>query len=277
MVFKMVKGLIGRKLNISQTFDNYGRVVPATKIKVLPNAVVQVKQVESDKYKSAQLGYGIAKKTTKPTTGHAKKAGLDIVPRYLREVGFEGEVRPGEQITLDQVFRIGQVVDISGLSKGKGFAGVVKRWGFAGGPRTHGQSDRERAPGSIGATTTPGRVYKGMKMAGHMGNRQVTIKGLEVIELNKDESELLVKGSVPGAFGGLLLIQKSGKKAKTYHEPEIPVAPQVGGEKEIAGKEEESKEEPKVENSGEVKQDEVQEQRHMESKKGKTDKKQKND
>lgn len=232
MVLNMVKGLIGKKINMTQVFDSHGRSVPATRLQVDPNVILQVKELEKDGYKSIQLGFGKSKKPTKPATGHAKAAGLDFVPRDVREVSFDGELKSGKYISVDQVFRKGYLVDVSGLSKGKGFAGVVKRWGFAGGPRTHGQSDRERAAGSIGATTTPGRVFKGMKMAGHMGNQQVTTRGLEIIDLDKEKSEIIVKGSIPGATGNIVLIKKSKKEPKAYHEPEIPAVPQIGGEKE---------------------------------------------
>jgi ribosomal protein L3 len=165
---------------------------------------------------------------------------LTSVPKSFREVEFEGDVQIGQKISLGEVFRKGSLVDVVGISKGKGFAGVVKRWGFAGGPRTHGQSDRERAPGSIGATTTPGRVYKGLKMAGHLGNSRVTVQGLEITEINEEENKLWVKGSVPGARGTLLLIQKSIKKEKAYHEPEIPAIPVVAGAKEEVAEETEA-------------------------------------
>ena len=236
----MVKGLIGKKVEMTQVFDKHGGVVPVTKIKVTPNFIVRIKQAEKDEDKAVQIGSEVAKKPTQPLAGQAKKSGLEAAPKILREVEFEGDVAPGQKISLDQVFRKGSLVDIVGISKGKGFAGVVKRWGFAGGPRTHGQSDRERAPGSIGATTTPGRVYKGMKMAGHMGNRQVTVQGLEVLEIKEEENELWVEGSVPGSRNSILLIQKSKKKKKAYHEPEIPVIPVVAGAKEEAPKEIES-------------------------------------
>jgi len=217
---------------MNQIFDHHNRVVPVTKIRVAPTYVVAVKSPEKDGYKAVQIGAGAAKKAKRPQVGVAKKTGLKTVPKVTREVEFDGDLKVGEEIKLEQVFRKGQLVDVSGISKGKGFAGVVKRWGFAGGPRTHGQSDRERAPGSIGATTTPGRVYKGLKMAGHMGNKQVTNQGLEIMEVDKEASELLVRGSVPGARGSLILIQKSKKKKKAYHEPEIPEIPVVGGAKE---------------------------------------------
>ncbi|MCH7541252.1 50S ribosomal protein L3 [Patescibacteria group bacterium] len=238
----MVKGLIGKKVEMTQTFDEHGRVMPVTKIRISPNFVVQIKQTDKDGYASVQLGSERKKKTTKPLIGHTKKAGLEFVPRHIREIEFDGELKSGQEITLDQVFKYGALVDITGVSKGKGFAGVVKRWGFAGGPRTHGQSDRERHAGSIGATTTPGRVFKGMKMAGHLGNRQVTVRGLEIVKVDKDGNELWVSGSVPGANSSVVVIRKSKKKRRAYHEPEIPTAPQVGGAKEGAPESEEKTE-----------------------------------
>jgi large subunit ribosomal protein L3 len=241
----MIKGLIGTKINMSQKYDSHGRVITVTKIKIYPNYIVAIKETDKDGYKAVRIGSLEAKKVKNPQVGIFKKAGLNKYPKVLREVSFEGEVKLGEEITLDKIFRKGILVDVAGVSKGKGFAGVVKRWGFSGGPRTHGQSDRERAPGSIGATTTPGRVYKGLKMAGHLGNKKITVQGLEVIEVDKEENELLVKGSVPGSRGGFLLIEKATKKKKAYIEPEILEGPVVAGAKEDQAKESSvDKEEP---------------------------------
>ena len=169
--------------------------------------------------------------------GHVKKTGLKHSPRFLREFKFDGEVKVGQEVRLGDVFSKGSLVDIVGISKGKGFAGVVKRHGFAGGPRTHGQSDRERAPGSIGATTTPGRVYKGTKMAGHMGTQRVKVQALEVSNIDKESNVLSLKGSVPGPTGGLLIIEKSKKKRKKYQEPEIPTAPALSVKEDKESKE----------------------------------------
>ncbi len=241
----MVKGMIGKKIEMTQGFDKHSRMIPITKIQVRQNYVVQIKNEEKDSYRATQIGYEEKRKAAKPLAGHAKKAGLDFVPKYLREVEFDSELKEGEKIILAQLFRMGSLVDVRGLSKGKGFAGVVKRWGFAGGPRTHGQSDKERAPGSIGATTTPGRVFKGLKMAGHMGNQRTTVQGLEVVKVDSEKEELWVKGSIPGARGGLLLVIKSKSKKKTFHEPEIPITPQVVSEKEES-KEEQEKAEPET-------------------------------
>ncbi len=253
----MVKGMIGKKIEMTQSFDKHSRMIPITKIQVRPNYVVQIKNDEKDSYRAAQIGYEEKRKAAKPLAGHAKKAGLNFVPKYLREVEFDSESKKGEKIIIDQLFRMGSLVDVRGLSKGKGFAGVVKRWGFAGGPRTHGQSDRERAPGSIGATTTPGRVFKGLKMAGHMGNQRTTVQGLEVVKVDSEKEELWVKGSIPGARGSLLLIRKSKSKKKTYYEPEIPITPQVASEKE-GSKEEQEKAEPEAQNHEQIQSSEEQ-------------------
>nr|QBM02223.1 hypothetical protein [uncultured archaeon] len=225
----MLKALIGRKLNMSQVWDSHGRVTPVTKLSVEPNTVVILKDKDTDGYKAAQVGVGNQKKPTKPLKGHFDKAKLKIAPSLVREVDFEGDIKAGQEITVDEVFHKGSLVDVVGTSKGKGFAGVIKRYGFHGGPKTHGQSDRHRAAGSIGSGTTPGRVQKGLKMAGRLGSQQVSVLGLEVMEVNKDENTLLVKGSVPGSIGESLIIKKSTKKKAAYHEPEIPAVPQIGG------------------------------------------------
>src|SRR3972149_358615 len=228
----MVKGFIGQKIEMTQVFDSHGRVVPTTRVKVTPNTVVQIKTIDKDGYKAVQIGAGERKKANKPTIGRIKMANLEKASRILREVEADGDVKVGDTISPEQFFRKGMLVDITGVSKGKGFAGVVKRWGFAGGPRTHGQSDRERAPGSIGATTTPGRVFKGMKMAGHLGSKRVTVRGLEILNIDKENDELWVSGSVPGANGSLVIIKNSKKEKQAYHELEIPAAPQISGGKE---------------------------------------------
>jgi len=181
-----------------------------------PCPVVQIKTKEKDGYQAVQLGLGVRsiKNIKRPILGHLKKAGQEKnPPRFLREIRLEEEMRNekweiGKNVKVDEIFKVNDKVAVTGISKGKGFAGVVKRWGFAGGPRTRGQSDRERAPGSIGQTTTPGRVYKGKKMAGRMGNDRVTINGLEVIEVKPEENLLVVKGLVPGGKKGLLIVSK---------------------------------------------------------------------
>ncbi len=171
--------------------------------------------MEKEGYWSAQLGFGVAKKTKKSISGHIKGAKLEKAPLYLREVRFlSGKDLPaiGEMIELSSVLQPGDIIDVSGISKGKGFAGGVKRYHFKGGPRTHGQSDRERAPGSIGQTTTPGRVYKGKRMAGKMGFAHVTVKNLTVADV--DETTLSIEGLIPGKLGSLVKITKMGTNKK---------------------------------------------------------------
>jgi len=198
---------------MSQAFVK-GRRVPVTKITVGSCVVTQIKSIEKDGYWSVQLGIGQKnlKNVNKPTKGHLKGAIKDTkkAPRFLAEVRLseKPDYKVGDTVTASDIFAKGDFVSVRGRSKGKGFAGVVKRWGFAGGPRTHGQSDRERAPGSIGQRTTPGRVYKGKKMAGRMGNENLTIKNLQVISLNPDTNEIELSGPVPGVPGGLLIINR---------------------------------------------------------------------
>ena len=208
----MLKGFLGKKIGMSQIFREDGRVVPVTVIEAGPCVVTQIKTEKTDGYSAVQLGFGDVKRRNKPMAGHYKQSKLS---RYIREVqsdDFEG-LEVGQSVGVD-IFEPGEVVDITGRSKGRGFAGVMKRHGFSGGPRTHGQSDRARAPGSIGGGTTPGKVYKGMKMAGHMGDRRVTVKGLEVISVDPERNLLLVKGGVPGAPNGLLQIRRTGKSVR---------------------------------------------------------------
>ncbi len=202
-----MQGIIGTKLGMTQVFREDGRVEAVTAIQAGPCTAVQVKTVEKDGYSAVQLGLGTAKRVKSPQKGHFKDMGQF---RYLREIRLaEGEaVEPGQKFDVS-LFNAGDRVDITGLSKGKGFAGVVKRHGFAGGPKTHGQSDRHRAPGSIGATSSPGRVFKGLRMAGHMGSEQKTVRHLEVVQADPQRNLLLVKGAVPGSSNGLLIIKKS--------------------------------------------------------------------
>lgn len=187
-----------------------------TVVKAGPVVVTQVKTAEKDGYEAVQLGFG-EKKTknmTKPLLEHLRgviQKDSKVAPRFLREVRGPADLKVGDLISADQVLEPGDLVKVTGVSKGKGFAGVVKRWHFAGGPRTHGQSDRERAPGSIGQTTTPGRVFKGKKMAGRMGGQRVAVKNLIVLEVNPKTFEVLILGVVPGNKDGLLEIEKIGK------------------------------------------------------------------
>ncbi len=204
----MLQGFLGKKIGMTQIFREDGRVVPVTVIQAGPCVVTQVKTKETDGYEAVQLGYGEVKRRNKPLSGHLKDSRLS---RYLREVTADdtSEFEVGQMIGVD-IFQAGEKVDVIGRSKGRGFAGVMKRWGFHGGPRTHGQSDRARAPGSIGGGTTPGKVYKGLKMGGHMGNRRITVKGLEIIEVDNERNLLLVKGGIPGAPNSLVQIKRAG-------------------------------------------------------------------
>ncbi|TSC87336.1 MAG: 50S ribosomal protein L3 [Microgenomates group bacterium Gr01-1014_7] len=209
----MVNTLLGIKKNMTSTYDSRGRRVGATVVEIAPNLVTQLNP------HSVQLGIGTKKSVKKPQLGHVKKAGVEKGIRWFREIKGEGQdLKPGTEIKLDQVFSIGDAVKVSGTSKGKGFAGVVKRHGFHGGPKTHGQSDRHRAPGSIGSGTTPGRVYKGKKMAGHMGAVQVSTKNLEIVGIDQEKNLLTIKGAVPGATGSLVTITKLGR-IKGYTPP----------------------------------------------------------
>jgi len=203
----MTQGIIGRKLGMTQIFRDNGKAEAVTAIEAGPCTVIQVKTVAKEGYNAVQLGFGETKRLKSPQRGHLKGLGQF---RYLREFRVDNTetTQVGEQVDVS-LFKVGDLVDITGVSKGKGFAGVVKRHHFAGGPKTHGQSDRHRHPGSIGATTSPGRVFKGMRMAGHMGSSRVTARHLEVFETDAARNLLLVKGAVPGARNGLLLIRKS--------------------------------------------------------------------
>ena len=204
----MLQGFLGKKIGMTQIFREDGRVVPVTVIQAGPCVVTQVKTKETDGYQAVQLGFGDVKRRNKPESGHLKNSRLS---QYLREVGTDdtSEFEVGQAIGVD-IFEAGEKVDVIGTSKGRGFAGVMKRWNFGGGPRTHGQSDRARAPGSIGGGTTPGKVYKGLKMGGHMGNRRITVKGLEIIEIDTERNLLLVKGGIPGATNSLVQIRRAG-------------------------------------------------------------------
>jgi large subunit ribosomal protein L3 len=202
----MLQGFLGKKIGMTQIFREDGRVVPVTVIEAGPCVVTQVKTLESDGYEAIQLGFGDVKRRNKPQAGHLKNSKLS---RYLREVATDdtSEFEVGQTIGAD-IFEAGEKIDVIGKSKGRGFAGTMKRWNFGGGPRTHGQSDRARAPGSIGGGTTPGKVYKGLKMAGHMGNRRITVKGLEIVEVDTERNLLLVKGGIPGATNSLVQIRR---------------------------------------------------------------------
>ena len=210
----MKKGLIGKKIGMTQIFNEEGKVIPVTVIEAGPCVVSQVKTEETDGYNSIQLGFGAIKesKVNKPERGHFTKA--NIAPaRYLREFRVDSieDVKVGDELKAD-IFMAGDKIDIQGTSKGKGFQGVIKRHGQHRGPMGHG-SMYHRRPGSMGSTSTPGRVFKGKKLPGHMGAETVTIQNLEVIKVDLDKNIILVKGSVPGAKGAILKI-KSAVKAQ---------------------------------------------------------------
>jgi large subunit ribosomal protein L3 len=207
-----MKGLIGKKVGMTQIFDDSGDAVPVTVIEAGPCYVTQVRSVDRDGYSAIQLGFEEVKdqRLTGGQLGHLKKNNLPSL-RYLKEFRTEEDLEEGAELTVD-VFETGDRVDVVGRSKGRGFAGVVKRYGFSGGPRTHGQSDRLRAPGSIGAGSTPGRVYKGKRMPGRMGNDTVTSQNLVVSLVDPEKNIIAVRGSVPGPKGGLVVIREARKQ-----------------------------------------------------------------
>lgn len=209
----MTEGILGKKLGMTQIYGKNGKVEAVTAIEAGPCTVTQVKTLEKDGYIATKLGFGeVIKKKI------AKKGAKDKeTPKYKYSREFRLEAAPemevGQKIDVS-LFKAGDAIDVTGISKGKGFAGGVKRYHFRGGPKTHGQSDRWRAPGSIGSNTTPGRVYKGLRMAGHLGNARVTVSNLEVLETDPARNLLLVKGAVPGATNGLVVIQKAKRENK---------------------------------------------------------------
>jgi len=224
----MIRGILGRKIGMSQVLTEDGRVVPVTVVQAGPCTVTQVRTLQRDGYEAVQLGYealgrvdphtplkeqkrrGLLKRSNLPEAGHLRRVG--VLFRHLREVPADnlGEVQVGQQVTV-AIFEPGEQVDVTGRSKGRGFTGVVKRHDFAGGPKTHGQSDRHRAPGSVGSTTFPGRTLPGLRMAGHWGDERVTVRNLEVVRVDPERNLLFLKGAVPGPRNGLLLIRKAKK------------------------------------------------------------------
>jgi large subunit ribosomal protein L3 len=213
-----MKGIIGKKVGMTQIFDEKGLVTPVTVIQAGPCYVTQVRLADRDGYTAVQLGFEETKpaRLTRGQLGHLKRNNLPAL-KYLREFRVrngEINVEEGQMITVSNAFEVGDRVDVVGTSKGRGFAGTIKRHGFHRGPKTHGQSDRERAPGSIGATSTPGRVLKGMRMGGRMGNQRVTAQNLEIMVVDDEKNLLAVKGSVPGAKGGLVIIKSARPKGR---------------------------------------------------------------
>lgn len=213
----MIEGLLGRKIGMTQVYREDGSVAGVTAIEVGPCTVTQVKTPERDGYTAVQLGFGEKKRLNKPERGQRKGLGNFRWLREFRIIGLDDDEpvpAVGDKIDVG-VFLPGERVDVVGVSKGKGFAGGVKRHHFAGGPKTHGQSDRHRAPGSIGATTTPGKVFKGLRMAGHLGTERVTVPNLEIVMADPERNLLLIHGAVPGAKDGLVLIKRA-RKSRVY-------------------------------------------------------------
>ena len=207
-----MKGLIGKKVGMTQLFDDAGKAVPVTVIEAGPCYVTQVRTVDQDGYSAVQLGFAETKtqRLSGGELGHLKKHDLPPL-RILREFRTDEELVEGQTLTVE-VFEEGERVDIIGKSKGRGFTGVVKRYGFSGGPKTHGQSDRHRAPGSIGAGSTPGRVFKGKRMPGRMGNDTVTSQNLMISRIDPENNIIAVRGSVPGPKNGLVIIREARKQ-----------------------------------------------------------------
>ncbi len=213
----MINGILGKKVGMTQVFSATGEVVPVTVVEAGPCVITQIKTTESDGYEAVQLGFAATRRLSKPERGHLSKQGRqhqERLPmlRHLRElrVARASQHKVGETVDVS-LFKAGDYVDVIGVSKGKGFAGVVKRHHFAGGPKTHGQSDRHRAPGAISSGTTPGRIYKGKRMAGRLGQDRVTVQNLQIVQADPQRNLLLIRGSVPGSANSLLLIRKARK------------------------------------------------------------------
>ena len=216
-----MKGIIGKKVGMTQVFDERGDVIPVTVIEAGPCYVTQVRSEARDGYTAVQLGFGETKprRLTRGQLGHLQRNNVPAL-RYLREFRMregEPEVEEGQQINAD-VFEVGDRVDVIGKSKGRGFQGTIKRHGFRRQPKTHGQSDRERAPGSIGAGSTPGRVIKGMKMAGRMGNERITMQNLEVVVVDASKNLIAVRGSIPGTRGGIVMLKPARERRRTRRD-----------------------------------------------------------
>ena len=241
----MFNAILGKKIKMDQAYVGETRI-PVTRIQAGPCVVSHIKNMDKDGYWAVQVGFGKRnlKNVTKPVKGHFKGAIQENkAPFFVREIKQEEkpDIAVGDIIQLSDILKKGDTVSVTGKSKGKGFAGVVKRWKFAGGPKTHGQSDRERAPGSIGQGTTPGRVRKGKKMAGRMGFDTVTVKNLRVIDVDNDKSELTLSGAVPGHSGTLLVIKRLAHGSVAELEEKAPeVIEQKEAEEESKPEDEES-------------------------------------
>ena len=203
-----VDGILGKKIGMTQIFREDGKLVGVTAVQAGPCTVTQIRVPEKDNYSAVQIGFSETRNLKSPERGHLKSVGKLF--RHLREVPAAdvAGIEVGDPVEVD-IFAEGDRIDAIGTSKGRGFAGTVKRHGFSGGPKTHGQSDRHRAPGSIGSGTFPGRVWRGTKMSGHMGAERVTVRNLEIVQIDKDRNLLFIKGAVPGASKGLLLLRRS--------------------------------------------------------------------
>jgi len=206
-----MKEIIGTKLGMTRIFGDDGQAIPVSVIEAGPCVVVAKKTVKTDGYEALQVGYGEKRKKliNKPETGHFEKAGVDLT-RYLREISYNDEMNVGDQIKVD-IFKKGEKIDVTGISKGLGFQGTMRRHNFSGAQMTHGQSDRQRSPGSIGQSSYPSRVFKGMRMPGKMGKDKVTVLNLEVVQVIEDQNLILVRGGVPGKKGTLLRIRTSNR------------------------------------------------------------------
>lgn len=210
-----MKGILGKKVGMTQIYDDNGQLIPVTVIQAGPCFVTQIKTKESDGYDAVQIGYDEVppRKLTRPQIGHLRKADAPNL-RFLREFPSDPKnLELGQRIDVS-AFSRGDYVDVTGTSKGKGFAGVIKRHGFSRQRKTHGQSDRERAPGSLGAGTTPGRTFKGKRMAGRMGHKKVTVQNLQVVLIDPERNMMAIKGAIPGATGGMVVIRAARKAAK---------------------------------------------------------------
>jgi large subunit ribosomal protein L3 len=211
-----MRGILGKKVGMTQLFDQSGAVIPVTIIEAGPCYVTQVKTIETDGYNAVQLGYDEVqeRKLSKGERGHLQKAGTPTI-RQLREIRYEDSppLALGDVVKAN-IFQEGDLVDVSGVTKGRGFAGGVKRWSFSGGPKTHGQSDRHRTPGSRGSGTTPGRTYRGIKSPGHYGDERVTVQNLKIALVDAERNLIAVRGAIPGARGGLIFVRDAVKKKK---------------------------------------------------------------
>ncbi|MBI5303548.1 MAG: 50S ribosomal protein L3 [Chloroflexi bacterium] len=209
----MAEGLLGRKIGMTQIFTAKGEIIPVTVLEMGPCFVTQVKTAEKNGYSALQIGFAETKHLTKPERGHLKNLPALKHLHEVRTSQLDG-VQVGDKLSVN-IFATGDLVDVTGVSKGKGHAGVVKRHHFKGGPKTHGQSDRLRRPGASGATTTPGRVVKGLRMAGQLGNKQATLLNIEVVKVDAERNVLAIKGTVPGTHGSVVFVRKARKQKRS--------------------------------------------------------------